>query len=208
MAVTASTLGIITAIGTIGGLGMSMVSSVMQARQQQAAYEAQAEGQRRAYMEQAEAARRNRQVAEDNALATERAGAWEVEKARLKALRLEGSQKVGYAKAGVLLEGSPLDVMAETAANEELDILATQYNYDVQAARYRSQGDFYGFEAGRQERLAASQPETPNFMQQGLMKAGTSLLTTVGDWGKTKVGRTTYDPNIPGSGWGVSYDLW
>jgi hypothetical protein len=155
-----------------------MVGSVMQARQQRQAYEAQAEGQRRAYLEQAEAAKRNRQVAEDNALATERAGAWEVEKARLKAIRLAGSQKVGYAKAGVLMEGSPLDVMAETAANEELDILATQFNYDVQAAHYRSQGDFYGFEAGRQERLAASQATTPNFMTQGLMKAGTSLLTT------------------------------
>ncbi len=153
--------GVTAAVGTLAGLGLSMYSSVKSGEQQKAAYEAQAEG-----------ARYNQSVAEANALGTEQAGAFAEQQARLKALRLQGTQAVGFAKTGVLLEGSPLDVMAETAALEEQDILATRYNYGVQAARYRSQAGFYGYEAQRQDNISGYP------VQAGILKAGTSLLTT------------------------------
>jgi hypothetical protein len=203
MPVSSTVAAVIAATTAVAGLGMSVVSSISQGRQQQAAAAAAAAGQRQAwaaqqqaYNDQAEAARRNQQTAEENARATEQAGAWEVEKARIKALRLKGSQEAGYGKAGVLLEGSPLEVMAETAELEELDILATTYNYDVQARRYRSQGDMYDFEAQRQVRMGSlpfNEPAIPNYGAQGYLKAGTSLLTTGsglvktygGYWGST-----------------------
>jgi hypothetical protein len=145
-----------------------MYSSIKSGEQQKEAYEGQAAG-----------ARYNQSVAEANAQATEQAGAFAEQQARLKALRLQGTQAVGFAKTGVLLEGSPLDVMAETAALEEQDILATRYNYGVQAARYRSQAGFYGFEAQRQDSISGYP------VQAGYLKAGTSLLTTGAGLAKT-----------------------
>jgi hypothetical protein len=179
----------------IAGLVTTVASTVVGGIQQSRAAQATAEAQSQSNRAQAEAARRNQQVAEENALATEKAGAWEVEKARLKAIRLAGSQKVGYAKAGVLMEGSPLDVMAETAKNEELDILATQYNYDVQAARYRSQGSYYGSAAQRYDQMSSNQ-NVPDYMTGTLLKAGTSILTTgaglAKNWGGSSYNYSQY----------------
>lgn len=182
---TWATIGAVTSgIATGAGLGLSMYGSVKSGQQQQRAAEDQARGQREAYTAQAEASRRNQVVAEENAQAIEAAGAYAEKQARLKVLKLEGTQAVGYAKSGVLPEGSPLDVMAETAALEEQDILATRYNYAVQAARYRSQGDFYSFEEQRNNRLAGS-VNTPDLMTGSYMKAGTSLLTGVAKEART-----------------------
>jgi hypothetical protein len=182
------TAAIITGVTAIAGLGMSMYSSYQSGKQQEAAYKAQAEG-----------ARYNQQVAEQNAQATENAGAYAEQQARLKAARLAGTQATGYAKSGVLMEGSPLDVMAETAALEEQDILATKYNYGVQAARYRSQAGFYGYEAQRQDNISGYP------VQAGILKAGTSLLTTgaklAQSWGGLGgSSKSTYAPGQFGSG--------
>ena len=46
--------------------------------------------------------------------------------------KLLGSQRAGYAKAGVTSEGTPLEVMAESAFNLELDRMVNAYNYDIQ----------------------------------------------------------------------------
>lgn len=196
MPITATTAAIVTAVAAIGGLGLSAYSSIREGQEKQQA----AKQQRQGYAAQAEMARRNQEVAEGNALATERAGAFAERQARLKAIRLGGTQAMGYAKAGVLPEGSPLDVMAETAALEEQDILATKYNYAMQAARYRSQGSFYGFEAERND-YTANLP-TPDYALGGYLKAGTSLLTTGAGLASTWGGKTTYNPGKAGSGWG------
>lgn len=202
MPITTTTAAMVTAVASIGGLAMTTVGSIVSGQQQQKTAEAQAQGQRAAYSAQADAARRNQQVAEENAQATEAAGAYAEKQARLKALKLQGTQTVAYAKSGVLPEGSPLDVMAETAALEEQDILATRYNYQVQAARYRSQGDFYGFEGGRQDRMAGNVNTPSGFMTNSLLKAGTSILTVGDKLANRLSGKTTYDPDIPGSAWG------
>lgn len=193
------TMAIVGAASALLGTGISMFSAVSSGMQQQKAGQAQADAQRQADEAQAEGARRNQAVAEGNAQATEQAAAYAEKQARLKAARLEGTQAVGYAKAGVLPEGSPLDVMAETAKIEEQDILATRYNYSVQAARYRSQADFYGFEGSRRDSMAGNvQNLSDSALTGGILKAGTSLLTTGASLAKSY----NYNPLIPGSGWG------
>jgi hypothetical protein len=186
----AAALPVIGLVTSIAGAGLTAFSSIKSGMEQSEAMKAQAEG-----------ARYNQRVAEQNALATEQAGAFAERQARLKAIRLGGTQAASYAKAGVLPEGSPLDVMAETAMLEEQDILATRYNYQVQASRYRSQAGFYGYEAQRQDALSGSP------ILGGFLKAGTSLLTTAGglakgwNWGGgQKPSNLSLNYNVPGSG--------
>ena len=67
--------------------------------------------------------------------------------ARARALRkhghkLTGAQKTRYSKAGVRLEGTPLEVMAKTIENVELDAIATRQQGRFEAAQHRAQGKF------------------------------------------------------------------
>lgn len=54
--------------------------------------------------------------------------------------KLIGAQRAAYLKGGVELSGTPLDVMAETAATEELDALRLEWEYKMGARTKRLQG--------------------------------------------------------------------
>ena len=62
------------------------------------------------------------------------AGLQEAEEVRKQGRRISGKQAVGYAKAGVRLDrGTPVQVMANTAARAELAAMRTQFAYDLKA---------------------------------------------------------------------------
>jgi hypothetical protein len=155
----------IMGLTAIGGL-FSAVSSVSQGIYQGAAMK-----------QQAEAASYNRMVALQNAESVRKAGEYAEEQQRKDALRLLGAQKAAYGKAGVTMEGTPLEMVAQTAAELEQEALATRYNYGVEESRYLSQAGYYGYEAERQRALS-SYP-----VGAGILKAGTTLLTTGGSMG-------------------------
>lgn len=159
------------------GAAVTATSAIASGIQQKEAYEAQAKGAdyNRAVANQAAVA------ADANAAAVARSeAAWE-EQQREKNLRLQGAQKAGFGAAGVLMEGSPLDVLGQTVKDQEMDIWTQRYNYDVEAAnyrnqasRFRSQAGFYDFETKRQEAMG------DYAVGAGVLGAGTSLLTTGG----------------------------
>ena len=153
----------IAAGAAILGTGLGVISSIRQGSAQAAALKSQAAG-----------ARYNQQVAEMNAQSVERARDYQTQLQREKNQRLLGAQKVGYGKGGVTMEGTPLEVMADTASDQEKDIIAQRYNYDIQSWRYRSQGGQYGFEADRSMSMAGGATTA------GYLGAGTTLLTGVG----------------------------
>lgn len=53
---------------------------------------------------------------------------------------MSGTQAAMYAKAGVTMSGSPLDVMLKTATNFELDKQVSNYNAQSKAAMLRYEG--------------------------------------------------------------------
>lgn len=57
-----------------------------------------------------------------------------------KGRRLAGSQRAAFAKAGVKLTGTPLDVLAQTAANAELNAIRAALAFEQDAANLRSAG--------------------------------------------------------------------
>ena len=53
--------------------------------------------------------------------------------------RLVGDQRVSYAKAGVMMEGSAIDIMEDSALANAWELAKLKYNSEVEAAGYRAQ---------------------------------------------------------------------
>jgi len=95
-------------------------------------------------------------------------GAYEVSKIERQKKQTQATQKARYAKSGVLItEGSPIEVMADTAAQYEMDILATRYNTEVEAGAYDYQAKYRRQMASRYRSL-------------GYTKAFSTVLLNVG----------------------------
>lgn len=141
------------------GTGMSAYGQVQQGRSQSTAAEYNAK-----------LARRNAKSAKKNA-------EYEAGQKRKETKRLLGKQRVLYGKAGVTMEGSPLDVLQETAAQGEMDALMIERGYAQRTASYLSQ-------------VKLAQMRARGYRQQGYYGAGSTLLTgggkVVGGYGGYK----------------------
>lgn len=111
----------------------------------------------------------NRQIAQNEAEQKRRAGQLEADRMRRQRLGLTKSQRAGYAKSGVTSEGTPIQVMIQSSAEEELNANLAQYNYEVAAARSTSEANLYGYK----KRQASA------YKRAGAMSAGASLLRGV-----------------------------
>lgn len=81
---------------------------------------------------------------------------------RTAAQRQLGSIRAGVSKSGATMEGTPLAVLSESAANAEIDALNTRYSGQREAALYEARGK--------------------NARTAGYMRAGTSLLSSAGKY--------------------------
>lgn len=121
MAVTTALL-----IGTaVAGAGMTAAGQYRQARSQEA---------EQAY---------NRQLALREGRMAEEESRYAVRQQRRLGERLKGRQRALYAKSGVTSEGSPLEVMQETAADLEMDALLTIRQGYLAKQRYGAEADIY-----------------------------------------------------------------
>lgn len=135
-------------------MGVSGAQAILGAEQQ--AQQAAAQQSLRAYQAsyQTAVARNAAQVSEYNARDAERRGAAEEGRQRRKTSLLLGTQQARLAaligaQRGSDLEGSPLDILGDTAALGEEEALATRYQaareawaQRIQAANQNAQGDF------------------------------------------------------------------
>jgi len=134
------------ALGLIGGL-MSGVMGMMAAG-------AQADAQEAAANQNARIAEYNRQVAERNKLAAMAEGDAEAREQQRDNQRTLSSIRAAYGASGLALEGSPLDVMEDTALEGELDVSKTRYKaqlrgigYEDEAAQYKLKAELFRMEA-------------------------------------------------------------
>jgi hypothetical protein len=86
---------------------------------------------------------------------------------------LLASQRVRYSKGGIVLSGTPLDLLADAAAETELAVQDALYEGDARAARH-----LLSAEAARRRGRTAQ--------QQGLLSAGTRLLGDAGPLLRTR----------------------
>ena len=123
-------------------------------------------GQLTAASSQASAAKANANVLRIQADQANIAAEQDVAKLERQKRAALSTQKALYAKSGVLIsEGSPIDVMTDTATQYEMDINTLRYNAAVKAGQYR-------YQAKTQSSLAS------DYMTAGYIGAGNTLLTS------------------------------
>jgi hypothetical protein len=111
--------------------------------------------------------------AEMNATMIEQSGALDASRQRKSISRLIGTQKAGFAGAGVELTGSPLDVMINTAAEGELDAQIIEHNTKASALSARYGG---ASQAAYDEKMAGIYERSGNFRAGStLLKAGAEI---------------------------------
>lgn len=122
----------------------------------------------------ADAAKHNSQMAAQNAIYAREQAAEEEQQVRIMGRKTLGSMRAAYGASGVSLEGSPLDVLAESAATMERDALNVR-----RAGERRAQG----FEAeASMENRKAGYAKTRGYLgaASNLLSGGGKALSRVG----------------------------
>lgn len=109
------------------------------------------------------AANYNAQVADNNAAMARAQAAENARRQRIMGAKALGSIRAGYGASGVTLEGSPLDVLEESAMNAELDALSIEHAGLVKSLGFQNEAALDRF-GGR------------NAARAGYMGAASALL--------------------------------
>tara|TARA_R100000664_G_C2757720_1_gene146106 strand:- start:1152 stop:1619 length:468 start_codon:yes stop_codon:yes gene_type:complete len=125
-------------------------------------------------IQQGKAAKRaadyNAAIQRNQAIAAKQKAEFDADRQRQVAAAQRAQARAGFAKGGVVMEGTPLLVLESSAEQAELDAQAILYGGDVQATGYEAQANLSEME-GRSAKKA------------GYIGAGTTLLTGVGKAG-------------------------
>lgn len=153
---------IISAVGT----GMSVYSSMEQAKTQEQVAQYNYEMQRRnaeinaqmarqqadwnqqSAMAQYQAQQNNAAVLNDQARAAEAQGREQARRLKDEKERTLALQRARYAKAGVTSEGSPLAVLADTAGQLERQVQDVHFQSDLEARNWDRKADLMRYESG------------------------------------------------------------
>jgi len=100
----------------------------------------------------------NAAIALDDARLIEASARLEIGRGREQGQRFIGSQRARYAKSGVTSDGSPFEVLAQTATDIEMDLQMDYYNSQVAARRSRIQASFDQAQAGQYKTQKWLQP--------------------------------------------------
>ncbi len=112
----------------------------------------------------------NAAIQRNQAIAARQKADFDARRKRSEVETLLARQRSGFAKGGVALEGTPLEVLEATAEAGELDAQAIIYGGEVGATGYESQAEL--------SRLTGEQAA-----QAGMVGAGSTLLTGAGKAG-------------------------
>lgn len=119
----------IAAVSIIAATAMGVTSSVVQSNQQKAM------------------ANYQRQVNEQNAKASREAAQAKIENQRRAAKFTYGTQLARLGGMGALAEGSPLDIMGQSAGQQEYDNMVTEYEGEVQSIQFQQQAALNKYQA-------------------------------------------------------------
>ena len=146
----------IAAVSIIAATAIGVTSSVMQSNQQKAMADYQ------------------RKVNEQNAKASREAAQAKIENQRRQAKFTYGTQLARLGGMGALAEGSPLDIMGQSAGQQEYDNMVTEYEGEVQSIQFQQQAALNKYEADIADYNLGL--NVTNQVLKGAAKAGNSLL--------------------------------
>lgn len=116
----------------------------------------------------------NANIARSNAAATRQQGDANAAAQQRKARLAIGQARAGFGASGVALEGSPIDVLEQSAASAELDRQNILYGSETRARAYETQA---GMELWQGEQQAS---QAKSAAWAGLFKAGGSMFSSMG----------------------------
>lgn len=158
-------MSLLPAAMAIGGSVISAVGSISQGN----AALASAEGMRAAE-------NYNAAVLTQEADQISRSADLDIARQRKSAASLKSKQRALYGKAGVLLEGSPTEVIVDSAAQAEMDISITKINADTEKRAKLSDAAYRTYLG---ENYLAEGQQAQNM---GYFKAGSTILTSAMDF--------------------------
>ena len=115
-------------------------------------------------------ARHNAQLQRNQAEAARAKAAFDANEIRRKGLRITSQGRTSYAKGGVEIAGTPVEVLGQIAADVEFDAQAQMYDGELAANNYLSQASMSEYE-GRVARFRGKSQ-----MQSSMIGAGVSLI--------------------------------
>lgn len=175
--------GVVAAVAAIAGAGAQYVSS----QQQASAGRQNASNQRLSATLNNENAEFNALQSEKRALEAREGAQYEEDRTRERQRFLLADQRAKFGSSGLLLEGSPLEVLGFQAGQNELDALAIRRTGQNAAAdalseaassRYRGRAGLITGNAG----AALESLKADNTAQAGYGSAATSLLSGASSW--------------------------
>jgi len=126
----------------------------------------------------------NAAVARANAAAVQTSSDFDIARLKKAKKSLSSAQLAGYSKAGVKMEGSPIDVMINSAAEAEIDILINKYNTQMKTISLNAQAE-------------QDEASGKSAIRQGWLGAGSTLLSTVGSFYTGMNGVKSVKPGNP-----------
>lgn len=181
----------ISAVSAVVGGTLGIVGGVMQHNEakQQAKIQEQNEVAQRRQMEY------NKRLAEREAAQTEAATQENVRRQRLQAEELQARQRAMLGKSGAAMtSGSPLAVLGQTAADEELKIQDTAYQGYNKAMQSREQAKMYGYQAKIHDyNAAAARASSPSGWGLALNIAGqaNNMIGSLASTGSNYIGTSS-----------------
>lgn len=156
----AAAIAITSAVMALASTALGVTSSVIQTNQQKAV------------------ANYQRQVNEQNAKASRDAAQAKIENQRRAAKFTYGTQLARLGGMGALAEGSPLDIMGQSAGQQEYDNMVTEYEGEVQAVQFQQQAALNKYEHDVAEYNLGL--NVASQVVKGASKVGNSLLGGAG----------------------------
>lgn len=166
-----------TAALTVAATAIGITSAVVQTNQQKAMSNYQ------------------RQVNEQNAKASREAAQAKIENQRRQAKFTYGNQLARLGGMGALAEGSPLDIMGQSAGQQEYDNMVTEYEGEVQAVQFQQQAALNKYEHDVAEYNLGL--NITNQVVKGAASIGSSILGATG--GLSAGSPTGVTPSITGT---------
>nr|DAH63326.1 MAG TPA: hypothetical protein [Caudoviricetes sp.] len=127
-----------------------------------------------------------RQVNEQNAQASRQAAQAKIANQRRAAKFTYGSQLARLGGMGALAEGSPLDIMGQSAGQEKYDEMVTDYEGEVQAVNFQQKAALNKYQADVASYNIGLNATTS--VVKGMASVGNSLLGGVTSLGAGKTG--------------------
>ena len=176
-------LAITGAVAAIASTAIGVTATIVQTKQQKAI------------------ANYKRQVNEQNAKASREAAQAKIENQRRLAKFTYGTQLARLGGMGALAEGSPLDIMGQSAGQQEYDNMVTEYEGEVQAIQFQQEAVLNKYEADiAQYNMGLN---IASQVAKGVASASTSLLGGAG--GLAAGTPTGVTPSITGTTGGAGY---